>query len=119
MEDSKILKFWNWFEANESKIVPGSITDKFIELLNQKIISIADIAWEIGPGQNKTYMICFLNQGDSELLKTTKRIAQLAPRSLTEWEVLLSKPPKDWNFKFSIFHDGQKVVIDASNWEYL
>ncbi|RMZ58950.1 hypothetical protein D1632_15400 [Chryseobacterium nematophagum] len=119
MNTYRISEFWNWFEFNQSELVPDKITDTLINELNNKILSLADLNWEIREGINKSNMLIISAGGNNDLLSIAKNIIDCAP-NLKEWEYSYYKPAKKWDYRLSLKkHIGFDKEINVENWEYV
>ena len=125
MNDEKIKNLWKWFFSNEHQIRDCIETESaservyIIETLDNLVLDLGVFTWEIGPGINKPWSFTISPNGDKNLMKMSKKIIDNAP-DLVDWEFNYSKPPKDWDSKFTIF-DGYmtKQTINASDWKYV
>ncbi len=115
---TKIKQFWSWFVQNQEVLKPDRINNKLIEVLNQKILSLGDLNWEIGAGTKKENMLIISPGGDIDLLPLTKAVVSSSPM-LADWEFYDHKPAKDWEYQFYIEEKGVKKMIDVSDWEYV
>jgi hypothetical protein len=112
-----VLIFWDWFYKNINSLENG---DKdVINQLDQKIVSLGDFAWEIGPGKVERNSFVISPNGRKDLLTLTKQIIKVAP-NCEGWEFRYAKPPKDWDLIFNIQNShGRPIEINAKNWEYV
>ncbi|BFO68632.1 hypothetical protein [Chryseobacterium sp. KCF3-3] len=116
---NKISDFWNWFESLQSELSSDRITDTLINKLNDKILSLADLNWEIREGVEKPNMLIISAGGDNELVPVAKEIIKVAP-NLKDWEYSYYKPPKKWNYDLSLkSHIGFDKEINVESWEYV
>lgn len=115
----KKAEFWDWFESHHSELPSDKITDALINELNDKILSLADLNWEIREGVEKSNMLIISAGGDNELIPVAKKIIEVAP-NLKDWEYSYYKPPKKWNYSLSLKeHIGFDKEISIDNWEYV
>ncbi len=112
---NKINDFWSWFNKNYPKLNPDFITDEMIDSLRSKILELGDFTWEIREGKSKPNMLIISPGGNVALLESTKKIINCAS-SISEWEFEYFKPPKEWDYIFTI--DNEKS-FNSSSWEYV
>ncbi|MBB6372769.1 hypothetical protein [Chryseobacterium shigense] len=116
---NNISEFWNWFEFHNLELSSDKITNGLIDELNDKILSLADLNWEIREGIEKPNMLIISAGGDNELLPVSKEIIKTAPK-LKDWEYCYYKPPKKWDYSLSLKnHIGFDREINVDNWEYV
>lgn len=113
-----ILEFWSWFSHNEAFLVSNRINNELVNKLNEMILSIEDFDWEIREGVKKENMLIISPRGDKKLLEYSKQVIDLSP-SLQKWEFQHYKPAKIWDYHFSIIEKEARIMIDASDWEYV
>lgn len=116
---NNISEFWNWFEFHNLELSSDKITNALIDELNDKILSLADLNWEIREGIEKPNMLIISAGGDNELLPISKEIIKTAPK-LKDWEYCYYKPPKKWDYSLSLKNQiGFDKEINVDNWEYV
>lgn len=115
----KIGEFWKWF-ASVCDALAARPDDPAIRLLlDERVRSFGRIVWEVGPGTQKPNALVISPGGRSELLPLTRDIIAHAP-ACEKWEFHASKPPKQWNRKFSLRVDNDtNIQVDANNWQYV
>lgn len=116
--EKKYKQFWDWFVQDRTRFERHEISDQSVELIDQKINTLGNFAWEIGPGQLKSFSLTISPGGDCTLLPVTKKIISYAP-SLNNWEFHYAKPIKEWEHYFNVTISGKKIGVDISNWEYI
>jgi len=125
LEEEKIETFWQWFVQNDpliKKCIEDSNApdrDYIIENLNNHILNIATITWDIGMDANDEWFFMVSPNGVEELLPICERIMKEAPLFL-DWKYYASKPALDWDRTFNLYDQEMEVIdIDASNWNYI
>lgn len=116
--EKKYEQFWKWFDQNRDRYEGDEISDQSIELIDQKITSLGDVTWEIGPGRIKLLALTISPGGDATLLQQTKEIVSYAP-ILNDWEFNYAKPVKEWDNFFYLMINGQELGVDISKWKYV
>jgi hypothetical protein len=116
---SEIRDFWQWFSANCEKIAIDFENSNLLDELDNRITSLGDFTWEIGPGKIKSCALVISPGGDVELLKKTKEVVKNA-LECKDWEYYYAKPPKEWDLTFDYeTQNGKTILVDASGWEYV
>ena len=115
MKDKDILNFWNWFDRNSNNLQSDNYDKILLDELD-KIISIWDLGWEIGPGLSKENSLTISPNGEKKLLDKTNDIINKAPQ-LDDWEFYCAKRPKE-NWHLVTLTDID-LEINASNWTYI
>ena len=81
--DEAISAFWRWFSDHHRDIAAMLDRDDTAELtrrINTQIDKLSsEIAWEIGPGLVKPYMLVFPTAGGNESKTAVSRIMEKAP----------------------------------------
>lgn len=116
---NNISEFWDWFKFHNLELSSDKITNGLIDELNDKILSLADLNWEIREGIEKSNMLIISAAGNHKLIPIAKSIIKVAP-NLTDWEYCNFKPPKKWNYSLSLKnHIGFDKEIYVDNWKYI
>ena len=125
LEEEKIEAFWEWFVQNDPRIKKciedSNAPDReyIIENLNNHILKIATLTWDIGLDANDEWFFMTSPNGVKELLPICQRIMKEAPLFL-DWKYYASKPSLDWDRTFTLYDQEMEVIdIDASNWSYI
>lgn len=114
-----INSFWNWFSDHHKDFEESFDNRSLINELDDRINSLGGFAWEIGPGAVAENQLVISPKGDLDLLPYTKEIISYA-KNIHGWEFHYTKPPKQWELIFDLQkHNGDKIRIDASMWEYV
>ena len=75
-------------------------------------------SWEIGAGIEKNWFLTISPNENRDLLSISRQIMGHSP-DLQHWEFNDSKPPKDWDRKFSLYDElMDERAIDASAWKF-
>lgn len=115
----RITEFWGWFASVCDALAARPDDPEILPLLDKRVQSFGPIVWEIGPGTQKPNALVISPGGRSELLPLTEDIIAHAPAS-QKWEFHASKPPKQWNRKFSLRVDNDtNIQVDANDWQYV
>ncbi|QIH34490.1 hypothetical protein [Sphingobacterium sp. DR205] len=116
---NKINAFWKWFVKNANHFLPKSISNEYVELLDNEIEKFGDFGWEIGFDNkvNKNFLT-ISPDGDRGLFELSKTIISQSP-NLEDWIFYSSKPPKQWKLIFQLLIDDEKVEFNADEWKYV
>ncbi len=117
-----VMCFWKWFEVSAStlqSLVDDSNVSELTTLLAPRVKLVSDqIGWEIGPGIEQDFSFTISLNGDLRNLTIAEAVVVRAP-SLVGWEFHAGKPPKKWDYRFSMHNNENKEVhIDAGRWVY-
>lgn len=115
-----ISEFWNWF-VREAGVVGFDPTEpEFVQALDERVRKVeAELSWEIGPGQVKTWALVISASFRAEFRSIARAVIEASPK-LPEWEFLSSRPPKIWDYVFELQRDeGEALQIDASDWTFV
>lgn len=121
--EQKIQEFWEWFEANEADLIVAidseTVTDYYVNSLDNFILDLGKFSWEIGPLPASKWRLTISPNSEKELLKISRKIIAMAP-SFSNWEFLHSKPAKEWDQQFHVYDDFMyEKEVDARNWHYV
>lgn len=118
-----VERFWAWFrsKACEIAILAEREDSQSLKLLLDGPVErlIPRAGWEVGPGSASKWAFTLSPNGIRDLLPLTQcAINGAAP--VDGWEFHPAKPPKKWNFQFTMRNNiGQSVNVDARGWKYL
>lgn len=125
MSTENIDALWDWFTTHEQKIKDaidkGSDFDReyIVENLNNLILAMGMLSWEIGPGKETAWSLTISPNGDRKRMLTTRQIIESAP-PMADWEFHYCKPAKDWDRSFQLYDDFMaEHSIDASDWHFV
>lgn len=92
-----ITRFWKWFTENEERLKRFYSAKQFERLtaeINHELDQVErQLAWEIGPGKTKPYLLTISGEGDLRLWQTAELMIDRAP-DLPDWEFYSSRPPR-------------------------
>ena len=115
-----IRDFWSWFTVNAEKLKALHADRKFSDVakeVNQEIDKIEpQLAWEIGPGKNKSNLLTISAEGNSELRPLADLMIQMAPE-LKGWEFFSSRPSRPAPDIVRLPESG--VAFDTSGWSFI
>lgn len=114
-----ISEFWDWFAqsaaARLARVKDG--TEPIIQELDGRLERMG-LSWEMGPapGEPSAWALAISFGANLEYLPQARMVVDLAP-PVPGWQVVLGKPPKQWDWRFSLpkSEDGW-VDFDASGW---
>ncbi|WP_131537265.1 hypothetical protein [Pedobacter nototheniae] len=116
---SSTTKLWTWFTEIYNDFGENFENEVLLNKLDEKILSLGDFVWEVGPGIKKDNMLVISPGGDLDLLSQTKEIVSYAI-PCDGWEFYYAKQPKQWEEKFIFQKDNnQTIEIDCSSWQYV
>lgn len=116
---STVERFWRWFASVAEEFAANLANEQLLEGLDRRVAGLGPVTWEVGPGERKANALVVSPGGDKALLALTRGIVAAAPE-IPNWEIHAAKPPKQWDFKFSVDRrNGDAATIDASGWEYV
>lgn len=81
----QIEAFWNWFEIHNELLKEVVLADQHsktefvVQSLNQHVVGMGKIKWEIGNPASGQFNFILSPNGDKDLLKITKKIIDTAP----------------------------------------
>jgi hypothetical protein len=117
----QIDDFWKWFENNqallEAVIEAGGHpkTDEIVESLDQHILGMGKIKWQIGNPQPNAFSFTLSPNNQSEILKVTKAIISKAPQS-SQWGFYHAAPATG-ELQLQVYDHNMDVQnIDANSW---
>jgi hypothetical protein len=92
-----ITEFWGWFAANVGALTAFYERDQMdvvTQEMNRALDRVNDdLAWELGPGLTKEYMLTISAGGDDELRGLADEMIALAP-TLPNWEFYAARPAR-------------------------
>lgn len=119
MVNPKIIgQFWEWFSNHCHDFGDNFDNTILLGQLDEWINRLGNFSWEIGPGKKKENSLVISPNGDSGLLRETKKIIASA-QDCIGWEYYYAKPPKDWELIFDFqTADETTLEVNASEWQY-
>ncbi len=111
-------RFWHWF-SNKSKVLAGEVDNDIANEITAEVKGLAPtLGWEIGPGAASRLYFCLTLNSDRKNIEIAEAVISKAP-AILDWEFYAGRPRKQWGFTFEMKNRrGQRVAIDASEWEY-
>lgn len=110
--------FWKWFVEHRDQLGRRDLPDSLVRELENRIFSLHELDWEIGPGQHAPNMFCLSPSGEKDLLQITQQIVKRAP-DLNDWEIHSAKPARKWDLVFNLAVDSRNVEMDGKQWEFV
>jgi hypothetical protein len=115
-----IETFWNWFLANSEHLGDLYKNRNFAELTSNMNVEIDRInnqlAWEIGAGTAKPYLLTISSEGNPDLRPIADEIIQAAP-DLPNWEFYSAKPARTPSAKVTL--PERKLEFDTTRWQFV
>jgi hypothetical protein len=119
LSDEAISTFWRWFSDNHHDVEALLDSDDTAELslqINAQInLLSSQLAWEIGPGLVKPYMLVFPTAGDRERKMAVGRIMEKAPW-IERWEFHASRPTRPFQPEIQLPDRG--LSLRTSDWHF-
>jgi len=120
LADEAISAFWRWF-SNHHRDVEAALdrnnTAGLTQQMNAQIDKLSsEIAWEIGPGLVKPYMLVFPTAGGEESKVAVGRIMERAPR-IEGWEFHASRPTRPYPPEIQLPEQG--LTIQTLDWHFV
>jgi hypothetical protein len=121
---AKIVAFWDWFcecRPDLERMLDGGDIHGSEQSIGAAIedVSSGRLGWELGPGSSQEYMFALTLNGNIDNSRVSKAIVELSPKDIPNWEFHFARPPKVWDFTFSMTNKQHRSVeIDAKNWSY-
>jgi hypothetical protein len=111
--------FWAWFG---DRVVPSLEEDRLpsdavIDRLDAALVGFG-LSWELGPapGGREGWMFAVSFGADLQRLKRARLLADAAPR-FDCCEILLGKPPKDWDGTLEMSRGDGVVCLSTATWQ--
>lgn len=117
-QDRRIQSFWKWFSEHSAELAAADVPQPLISDLEERLFTIHQLDWEIGPGQTSPNLFALSPRGERELLRVTRSIIAQAP-NLVGWEFHPAKPPRAWNLVFSVMVNDKSIEVDGKLWEFV
>jgi len=117
--EAEALAFWRWFSLVAQDLAYDFKNEVILLELDNRIRAFGAASWEVGPGVSKPNALVISPGGTKERLQLCEEIVSVAPE-IPEWEFHSVKPPKQWTLRFTVEDGrGNRLEIDASDWEYV
>lgn len=118
IESSK--NFWHWFALNISSVTNMYSNRAFNDLskaMNRELDRVDEkLAWEIGPGKSKQYLLTISSEGNPRLRHIAETMIQFAPE-LADWEFYSSRPARQPAGK--VYLPERNIEFDTSGWKFI
>jgi len=93
-----IGRFWRWFGASAEKLKNLYSTNRLENLtmeVNRELDKVEpELAWEMGPGKKKPYLLTISGEGNPRLRELADLMIRLAPADLEGWELYAARPAR-------------------------
>jgi hypothetical protein len=117
--ETKIEAFWTWFEEVAADLGANLGNDMLLSELDDRVATLGDVSWEVGPGADERYSFVITPDGSKELLGLCDRIVSLAPE-VSQWEFHSARPPREWDMRFTLGREAGRILdVDARTWRYV
>jgi len=115
-----VTEFWRWFVATESPLKALYSAGQFeplAEQMNRELDRVdPGLAWEIGAGRTRPYLLTISGEGNLELREKAERLLERAPR-LKDWEFYSSRPARVAPAAVRLPESGQR--FETSTWTFV
>src|SRR5258708_20412921 len=105
--------FWAWFRRHSKqieKLIDDSDAVNLSHLMSPRIDElIPGLAWEVGPGKSRPYLLTLSPEGDDAKRRQIDSILSLAPQDL-KWEFHSSRQARNIQKEIELVTDGIKVT---------
>jgi hypothetical protein len=116
-----ISEFWRWFADSAERLKNLYSTNQMESLMreiNREIDKVEpELAWEMGPGKKKPYLLTISGEGDPRLRELADLIIQLAPADLEGWELYAARPPRPAPRIVRLPESGE--VFETVDWKFI
>lgn len=93
-----IGRFWRWFAASAERLKNLYSTNRLEGLtreINRELDKVEpELAWEMGPGKKKPYLLTISGEGNPRLRELADLMIRLAPTNLEGWELYAARPAR-------------------------
>ena len=118
LADEAISVFWRWFSDHHRNIEAALDRDNTAELTRQMNAQIdklsSEIAWEIGPGLVKPYMLVFPTAGGDE---SKVAVGELVKATDEGWEFHAARPTRPFPPEIQLPEHG--LAIQTIAWQFV
>lgn len=115
-----IKHFWAWFAANSERLKDLYTNERFENLtqeMNRELDKVEpQLAWEMGPGKQKPYLLTISSEGNPRLRKIADLMVELAPE-LERWELYSSRPARPAPKVVRLPESGE--AFETEDWEFI
>jgi hypothetical protein len=111
--------FWHWFVANSERLKTLYSTGQFEPLgreVNRELDKVEpELAWEMGGGRIRPYMLTISAEGNSRLRRIADLMVEQAPE-LPEWEFYASRPARTPPKAIQLPSGGER--FETGEWQF-
>jgi len=115
-----IKRFWTWFVANADRLKGLYANERFEDLtqeMNRELDRVEQqLAWEMGPGKQKPYLLTISSEGNPRLREIADLMIELAP-DLKGWELYSSRPARPAPKVVRLPESGE--AFETADWEFI
>jgi hypothetical protein len=116
-----IRRFWRWFVASAERLKSLYSTDRLESLaseVNRELDKIEpELAWEMGPGKKKPYLLTISGEGNPRLRELADLMIGLAPVDLVEWELYAARPARPAPRIVRLPEGGE--IFETREWKFI
>jgi len=120
MVNDSVRTFWQWFGENADllkTLYSGEQYGRLAEQVNRALDRVnPGLAWEVGAGQTKPYLLTISAEGNPELRDIAELMVQQAP-PLEEWEFHSSRPASLAPKRVQLQERSES--FDTSSWSFV
>jgi hypothetical protein len=112
-------QFWTWFSEN-LLVIEALYTERKLAQLSNLIGQNLDkidprLAWEIGPGKQKQYLLTISGEGDVEMGDLAEQIIRAAP-DVQSWEFYSARPARPGAARIRL--PNRNLEFDTKGWMF-
>jgi len=115
-----IRRFWTWFAANADRLKSLYANNRFDDLsqeMNRELDTVEpQLAWEMGPGKQKPYLLTISSEGNPRFREIADLMIELAP-DLKGWELYSSRPARPAPKVVQLPESGE--AFETADWEFI
>jgi len=116
-----IGRFWRWFGASGERLKSLYSTNRLEHLtaeVNRELDKVEpELAWEMGPGKKKPYLLTISGEGNPRLRALADLMIQLAPADLEGWELYAARPARPAPGVVRLPESGE--VFKTAKWKFI
>lgn len=116
-----IRRFWRWFVANAERLKSLYSTERLERLaseVNRELDKVEpELAWEMGPGKKKPYLLTISGEGNPRLRELADLMIQLAPSDLAGWELYAARPARPAPAVVRLPESGE--TFETVEWKFI
>lgn len=115
-----IAQFWAWFSSKKDVIesmIKRSDASGLSQLLSPRLDRVMPgLAWEVGPGKIRPYMLTISSEGNHAQRRHVETIIRKAP-DIGDWEFYSSRQPRNIQSEIELVSDGIRLSTDTWRFE--